>query len=393
VVAIETERDRVAEPVVGRVAVYVMGTGCRTQYRGTAYDKRAKRHLRGQWTYSLAEARAWRVDAMQGLQAGTKSATQGPTVREAAEQFLTGIESGTIRDRSGRRYKRSTVRGYAADLRQHVIPAFGAARLNRLTRAEIQLWIDSLDGAPNTVRNRLTALQAVLAWAAPRGLIHVNPARDLRLPSGETPRERIATPDEAAALIAALPPRDQAALGLMFYAGLRRGEALALDTDHVEPTRVHVERTWDPTGRAFTDPKHGSKRTVPVCDELAALLADHRVLTNHAPGLLFASSRRPGQPIHPSPLYRNMYAAWDDAGMERLTPHEARHSYASLSAAAGIGIEKLSRRMGHSSIQVTWDRYGHLYRDSEDDERDLLNAYIAGRRTHGRTHDDEEPHG
>jgi hypothetical protein len=48
--------------------------------------------------------------------------------------------------------------------------------------------------------------------------------------------------------------------------------------------------------------------------------------------------------------------------------------------------------MGHSSIQVRWDRDGDLYRDSEDDERDLLNACIAGRRIHGRTHDNEEPH-
>jgi integrase len=97
--------------------------------------------------------------------------------------------------------------------------------------------------------------------------------------------------------------------------------------------------------------------------------------------------------MHPSPLYRRMYDAWDAAGLERLTTHEARDSYASMSAAAGVGIEKLSRRMGHSSIQVTWDRYGKLYRESEDEERELLNAYIASRRSHPRSHGSEEPHG
>jgi integrase len=114
---------------------------------------------------------------------------------------------------------------------------------------------------------------------------------------------------------------------------------------------------------------------------------------NQAPGLLFPSPRKPGQPMHPSPLYRRMYDAWDAAGLERLTPHEARDSYASMSAAAGVGIEKLSRRMGHSSIQVTWDRYGKLYRESEDEVRELLNAYIASRRSHPRSHGSEEPHG
>ena len=110
------------------------------------------------------------------------------------------------------------------------------------------------------------------------------------------------------------------------------------------------------------------------------LLDDHRVLMNQSSGLLFPSSRKPGQPIHPVPLYRRMYEPWDAAGMDRLGLHEARHSYASMSAAAGIRIEVLSKRMGHSSIKVTVDRYSHLYPDSEDDERDLLNAFIARKR-------------
>jgi integrase len=107
------------------------------------------------------------------------------------------------------------------------------------------------------------------------------------------------------------------------------------------------------------------------------------VLLNHpAEGLLFPSPRVPAQPMHPSPLRRRMYAAWD--GMQRLGFHEARHSYASLSAAAGIRLEVLSKRMGHSSIKVTYDRYHHLYPGSEAEERAALNAYL---RTHGRTHD------
>jgi integrase len=100
--------------------------------------------------------------------------------------------------------------------------------------------------------------------------------------------------------------------------------------------------------------------------------------------LLFPSGHRPGQPIHPSPLARRMQDAWDEAGLDWLGLHEARHSYASLSAAAGIRLEVLSKRMGHSSIKITYDRYHHLYRESETEERKALNTYL---RTHGRTHD------
>jgi integrase len=361
-----------------------------TRFRGTAYHERAKRHLKGPWTPNLAEARSWRIDAQARFQAGTLSAVQGPTVREAIEQFLDGIAAGAICDRSGHRYKPSTIRSYGPALRGRAVGAFGPTRLARLTRADVQLWIDSLPGAPNTVRNYVTALQALYAWAIPRGMAQVNPTRDLRLPSGETARDRIATPDEARALIAALPPKDQATLGLAFYAGLRLGEVLAMDWGHVETDRVDIVKGWDALARVYGSPKHGSVRTVPVCDELATILADHRVLMNHpSGGMLFPSERRPSQPMHPSPLRRRLYNAWDPAGMERLGFHEARHSYASMSAAAGIRLEVLSKRMGHSSIKVTYDRYHHLYRESEAEEREALNAYL---RTHHRPHEGETPH-
>jgi integrase len=352
----------------------------RPQYRGTAYDKRAGRHLKGPWTYHLAEARSWRVDVQAKLADGRLSAARGPTIREAADRFLEGIEDGTIRDRSGRRYKPSTIRSYRPALLNRVVPAFGPTRLARLTRADVQVWIDTLDGAPNTVRNHVVALQALYAWAIPRGLAQVNPTRDLRLPSGETARDRIATPEEARALIAALHRTDQATLGLAFYGGLRLGEVLAMDWGRIEPERLDVARSWDASARVMGSPKHGSVRTVPICDELAVLLADHAVLMDHpSSGLLFPSERKPGQPVHPTPLRRRLYDAWDPEGMERLGFHEARHSYASLSAAAGIRLEVLSKRMGHSSIAITFDRYHHLYRESEGEERDALNAYLRGR--------------
>ena len=213
---------------------------------------------------------------------------------------MEGIASGAIRDRSGNRYKPGTIRGYAPALRKRAVPAFGPTQLARLTRPEVQLWIDSLEGAPNTVRNAVTALQALYAWAIPPVLAQVNPTRDLRLPSGETPRDRIATPQETRALIAVLPPTDQAVMGLVFYAGLRRGEALAMDAAQIESERLYVVRSWDPSARVFGEPKHGSVRSVPICDELVALLADHRILMNHASGVLFPSSRSLGSRSTPA---------------------------------------------------------------------------------------------
>ena len=71
--------------------------------------------------------------------------------------------------------------------------------------------------------------------------------------------------------------------------------------------------------------------------------------------------------------------AWEAAGIERITPHAGRHLYASMSAAAGTPIERLSRYMGHSSIAVTWDNYGYLFPGDEVADGTLQDAFLAAR--------------
>jgi integrase len=356
----------------------------RTLYRGTAYDKRASRHLKGPWTPHLAEARAWRVDALARLQNGTLSAAQGPTVREASEQFVSGMESGAIRNRSGKRYRPSVIRGYARELRARILPALGASRLARLTRADIQVWADSLaveSLAPNTIRNAVTPLQALYGWAIPRGLALANPCTGLRLPSGEKARDRIATPAEAAVVISALPSNDQAALGLAVYAGLRMGELVAIEWEAIDldARTLRVTRAWDEKSHLFLDAKSkaGQNRTVPIVDRLATLLADHRVLMNHPEsGLLFPGAWDATRPASPGGSRNRAADTWKEAALKSLGFHEGRHTFASLMIAAGVNAKALSTYMGHANISITLDRYGHLMPGNEAEARALLDAYL-----------------
>jgi integrase len=354
------------------------------RYRGTAYDELARRHLRGPWTPNLAQARSWRVDALARIQNGTLSAAKGPTVREAAEQFLEGIKSGAIRNRSGRRYKPSVLTGYEYHLRSRVLPALGAARLVRVTRAEVQVWADSLNGeglAPNTIRNTVTPLQALYAWAIPRGLAHVNPCASLRLPSGEQARDRVATAAEAAKLIATLPAKDQAALGLAVYAGLRMGELLALEWHVIdlEARTLRVTRAWDEKSKQFLSAKTkaGQDRKVPIVDRLAVLLADHAVLMDHpSTGLLFPGAWDSTRPLSGGGLRNRAAQVWERTGLRPLGFHEGRHTFASLMIAAGVNAKALSTYMGHANIKITLDRYGHLMPGNEAEARALLDAYL-----------------
>jgi integrase len=352
----------------------------RKQFRGTAYDSRSHDHIRGSWTYSPAEARSWRVDALAALKAGTLSADRGPTVGEAATVFIAGIEDGSITTRSGSRYKPGTVGGYRRDLIGRVVPAFGA-RLAQITLPDVQRWADTLAStglAPSTVRNVINSMRALYAWALPRGLARINPTRGLRLLTGEQSRERIATPEEADALIAALPARLQASLGLAVWGGLRLGELLELDWSAVdlEGRTLRVVRSWDHNAHRFVEPKSkAGMRTVPIVERLAILLADHRVLQNQAGGLLFPGED-PDAPMHPTSLRERIGKAWRKVGLQPLGFHEARHTAASLFIAAGLNAKTVSTYLGHSSITITLDRYGHLFPGSEIEARQVLDAYL-----------------
>jgi integrase len=187
----------------------------------------------------------------------------------------------------------------------------------------------------------------------------VNPTKGLRLPTGGQARERIATPSEAARLIAALRPADHAAFGLAVYAGLRLGEILALQWEDVDfaGLTLRVHRAWDHVARVYVAPKSkAGARTIPIVRPLALLLADHLILMNHSErGLLFPG-RECERPVHPTSLRESVGKAWEAANLEPLGFHEARHIAASLFIAAGLNAKTVSALVGHASIAITFDR-------------------------------------
>lgn len=69
-------------------------------------------------------------------------------------------------------------------------------------------------------------------------------------------------------------------------------------------------------------------------------------------------------------------AAWLRVRLEPIGLHECRHTFASLIIAAGVNAKALSTYMGHSSVTITYDRYGHLMPGSESEAANLLDAYL-----------------
>jgi integrase len=329
-------------------------------------------------------AKAWRQDALVGLRRGSLRAPTPLTVVRAAAQFLAGMQSGLVRTRSGDIYKPSVVRSYAASLRLHIVPQLGALKLADVQRRDVQRLADELlaEGRdPSTIRNAIMPLRVIYRRAIEDGEVAVNPCTGLRLPAARGKRERIASPEEAAELLAALAPTDRALWAAAFYAGLRLGELRALRWENVDLATgvIRVAAALDAKGGTIEPKSRSGRRTVPIPALLREVLLDIKLDRPH--GYVFGEGERP---FSPSSIYLRARRAWSHARLKGIGLHEARHTYASMLIAAGVNAKAITQYLGHSSIEVTFDRYGHLMPGSEAEAADLIDAYLERANSLGR---------
>jgi len=165
-------------------------------------------------------------------------------------------------------------------------------------------------------------------------------------------------PTKPKALVAVLSPEEQSLWGTGFYAGLRRSELQALRWEDVDLAAgfISVARGWDREAGEQRPKSKAGRRRVPVCAELRELLLRDR--TRRSKGLVFGRSGE--SPFDPSWVQERADRTWRVHGLTRITLHECRHTFASYLIAAGVNAKAVQQIMGHSSIKVTYDLYGHL---------------------------------
>jgi integrase len=207
----------------------------------------------------------------------------------------------------------------------------------------------------------------------------VNPTSAVNVPAVRRAQDRITIPslEHMQALLDVLEPQDRALDATAVYAGLRLGELQALRWENVDLVAgvIRVEAGWDRVERETIDPKsEDGRRRVPVAAVLRDVLVEHRMTTG-GDGYVFGRSA--GTPFAESSVYKRVYKAWNGADLEPIKLHHCRHACASLMIAAGINAKALSTYMGHSTIQVTFDLYGHLMPGYMNEAAEMLDAYVA----------------
>jgi integrase len=352
---------------------------CRPGYQAQVFSPQDRKTIRKTFR-TLGDARAWRSEAQYALRRGTLRAPARTILREAAAAWLAGAKCGVIQTRSGEPYKPSALRGYEQALRTKVLPVLGPLRISAVTRNVVQDLVDRLVAQglrPSTVRNAIMPLRAIYRRAISRSEVLVNPTLGLALPAVRATRERVAQPAEARALLEALSPEDRPVWATALYAGLRRGELRALRWQDVDFDAgvIRVERGWDDKEGPIAPKSRAGRRRVPLARPLRAHLAEHRLRTGGGEGdLVFGDER--GRALSSDRLTRRARRAWQERDLEAIGLHDCRHTYAAFMIAAGVNAKALSAYMGHSSITMTLDRYGHLMPGNEGEAAAMLAAYL-----------------
>jgi integrase len=360
---------------------------CTPSYQAWISQKVGGRHKKIKKTFSgegaFSAAKAWREDAGARKRSGALRQPTKVTLRQEAEEWLKAAKAGEIRLKSGRPYKPSTLRSYEHALSAYVIDAeLGYMRLTEIRRPDVQAFCDKLlaEGlSGSTVRNVLNPLQAIYRRAMARDRVAINPTTGMELPSDEEARDRIAPPGEAARLLAALPAEDAPLWATGFYAGLRRGELRALRVCDVDlgKSEIRIARTWDDVEGPVAPKSAAGVRTVPLLAVLRDYL-DELILGGGRDGEDLLFGRAAGDPFVPSTIRNRALAAWEAVGgLEPITLHECRHTFASTLIHAGVNPKAIQEFMGHSTIEMTFDRYGHLMPGSRDEARASVDAYLS----------------
>ena len=380
--------------------------GAKVSWRAVAVDVHGKR--RTKMFGKKVDADAWVLE----MEANRRHGTVDMTVAElgaAHYRHFDGLVRAGLREAATRD-------GYATTLDVHLKydPVFAATKLRKLTPPKIQTFLDLVFAEAGSMNVARTVRRTLVAWCAfgqRRGWLASNPAQPCRIEATartddedgcEIPPKADLTALLEAAASGPTPERDTAIVRLLMFGGLRSSELLGLaDEAVVEKVRSGVVRVRERLERRYRVlgkvKSARARRDVPVGSAAMQAVKRWRMVRGATPGFAHtnmqgATSRVPGR-LFPAPGGGGVWGyqefrreCWQPlmkrAGLLSIVrdtkniprpivafaPHALRHVAASLWIEQGLQPKRVQTLLGHSSLQMTMDLYGHLWSDEEADE-------------------------
>ncbi len=311
---------------------------------------------------------------------------RAPTVGELSRTWMSVTIPATC--------KSATILDYRAVLKHHVLPVFDKTPVNEVDRFKVKNFLlakINAGYAQSTVTHMKNALSGILNMAVDAGHIQFNPAQRLgKIFKGKPLRDGIdaLTQEELSTLLETFQRHfaEHYPLTLtLARTGMRYGEALALQWGDIDFNGrfIRVSRGFS-RGRLEETPKSGKARPVDMSKQLAHVLQGLLVTRKketlargwkEVPQWVFVSET--GTPIDQYNWRRRVfYKALSKAGIRHIRIHDLRHTYASLLLQAGESLTYIRDQLGHASIKMTVDIYGHMAPGGNRDAVDRLDDEI-----------------
>lgn len=294
----------------------------------------------------------------------------------------------------------NTVIGYDKAL-SRIKSTIGAMRASQVTPKVLQSWVNALSETKSRRTGRLlssksiketySVLRLCYSVAVTWEMVPSNPCHDVVLPKSQKQEITIMSKDDFDVFVthlSDLKPDTKIAIELALFCGLRRGEIMGIYDDDINETGVfYVERTRykldDEQIEKGAKTSAGHRKCVLpafLLDDIKELREYHRTRAEslgqrwvYSPYLI---KRQNGSPFIPDECNKRLKRYMLSIGLEPITFHALRHTYASMIIASGADIATVSKRMGHADINTTLGIYTHLFEDSS--ATDPIASFIDG---------------
>lgn len=285
-----------------------------------------------------------------------------------------------------------TVASYRTQIKNHIMPAFGAMKLKALDAHTIQRFYNRLTLSPKTIKNIHGVLHKALQQAVALGYIRFNPSDSCTLPRME--KRKISPLDEEqskAFLQAIRGHRFEVLYTVALLTGMREGEVLGLTWDCVDFDKgtilinKQLQREKKPHGRhLLVSTKNDKSRTITPAPLVMKLLRSHRTHQSEQrlkagplwedSGLVFTDAI--GHHLAIYTVYKDFKRIAASIGRPDARFHDLRHSYAVAAIRSGDDIKTVQGNLGHATAAFTLDVYGHVTDQMKQDSAARMEAYI-----------------
>jgi integrase len=338
-------------------------------YKDSSGARRSKQFARKR------DAEAWQTQAAWEVSKGLHTAdSQSITVQDAGGVWIAKAEADKL--------ERATIENYHRVLKLHIAPLLGNERLSRLSMPMVRTFADSLLATRSraTASRALHHLRMILVEAQRRGLVAQNVAAGVKLGKAGREKGRVVIPSKAElqAMLRASDEDLRPFVMTAIFTGLRASELRGLTWANVDLKRglLTVTQRADRYNVIGPPKSEAAYRTVPLGPAVVSELRAWKLRCPKSP-LNLAFPAPEGGVLHyknfmtrrflPMQVAAGVCDSKSGVAEARYSLHALRHAAASAWIRQRIDLKRLQVWMGHSSIQVTLDVYGHLLEDESGD--------------------------